>query len=83
MEINNIFLKSVLVSISIGIWIVVHQNAGIIQTQQKVTVKNPIKIQGKIDANVVGNVSIDNTVSVSIDEILAEDNKKYYYNNNR
>lgn len=41
---------------------------------------------GDIDAtvsgsvNVDGDVSVTNTVSVSIDEVLGKDNKKYYYN---
>lgn len=42
---------------------------------------------GNVDAYVNGRVSVDgsvdvdNTVSVSIDEVLGRDGKKYYYNN--
>lgn len=36
---------------------------------------------GDVDAYVRGSVEVDNTVSVSIDEVLGRDGKKYYYNN--
>jgi len=31
------------------------------------------------EISVNGNVEVDNTVSVSIDEVLGSDNKKYYF----
>jgi len=50
-----------------------------------VRVNNTVDISGSIDVlntvSVSGSVDVDNTVSVSIDEVLGEDNKKYYFNN--
>ena len=79
---KNISLKAILITIGIGIWILVLQNAGIIPTKQNVYVKG-----GYIDADinrtvdVRGSVDVDNTVSVSIDEVLGKNGQKYYYNN--
>ena len=81
---KNILLKAVLIVIAVGIWAIVLQNAGIIPTSQNVRVVNEVDAYvngGNIDANVSGYVDVDNTVSVSIDEVLARDGKKYYYNN--
>jgi len=83
-KLKNISLKAILIVIGLGIWILVLQNAGIIPTKQNVYVKG-----GYIDADingtvkVRGSVDIDNTVSVSIDEVLGENGQKYYYNNIR
>jgi len=38
-------------------------------------------VRGRVDVN--GSVNVDNTVSVSINEVLGKDGKKYYYNNSR
>lgn len=81
---KNISLKAILIVIGLGIWVIVLQNAGVIPTKQNVYVKG-----GYIDADVNGtvvvrgSVDVDNTVSVSIDEVLGKDGKKYYYNNSR
>lgn len=80
MEKKNLSLKAILIVIGIGIWAIVLQNAGIIPTKQNVYVKG-----GYIDVDntvrVRGSVSVDNTVSVSIDEVLGRDGRKYYYSN--
>jgi hypothetical protein len=78
---KNISLKAILIIIAAGIWIIVLQNAGIIPTNQNVKVVNEVDayVRGKVDVD--GSVSIDNTVSVSIDEVLGRDGKKYYFNN--
>lgn len=74
-------LKIVLIVIAVGIWAIVLQNAGIIPTNQNVKVVNEVDayVRGRVDVD--GSVSVDNTVSVSIDEVLGRDGKKYYYNN--
>jgi hypothetical protein len=80
MKNNDNITKICLIAIAIGIWTIVLQNA---TAEQSVYVKG-----GYIDADVSGEVEIsgsvdvDNTVSVSIDEVLKSDGKKYYYNNN-
>lgn len=57
---KNISLKAILILMTIGIWAVVLQNAGIIPTKQNVYVKG-----GYIDADVSGSVRVNNTVDVS------------------
>jgi hypothetical protein len=76
--------KIILLSIAIGIWAMVLQNAGIIPTNQNVKVVNTVDTHvtgGTIDADVSGRVDVDNTVSVSVDEVLAKNGQKYYFNN--
>ena len=71
-----------MIAIGIGTWVIVPQNAGIIPTKQNVYVKGgyiDADIDGTVDVR--GSVDVDNTVSVSIDEVLGRDGKKYYYNN--
>lgn len=56
---KNLSLKSILVIIAIGIWMLVLQNLGIIPVTQDVRVKNTI------DADVSGSVYVDGgTISV-------------------
>ena len=58
-QLKNISLKSILVIIAIGIWMLVLQNLGIIPVTQDVRVKNTI------DADVSGSVYVDGgTISV-------------------
>lgn len=79
---KNISLKAILIAIGLGIWVIVLQNAGVIPTKQNVYVKGgyiDADINGAVDVR--GSVNVDNTVSVSIDEVLDRDGKKYYYNN--
>jgi len=80
---KNLSLKAILIIIAIGIWAIVLQNAGIIPTDQRVKVMNEVNayVRGRVDVN--GSVNVDNTVSVSINEVLGKDGKKYYYNNSR
>jgi len=51
-------LKSILLAIAIGIWILVLQNFGIIPVSQDVRVTNEVDIKG--------NVDVGNTVDVSV-----------------
>lgn len=58
-QLKNLSLKSILVIIAIGIWMLVLQNFGIIPVTQDVRVKNTI------DADVSGSVYVDGgTISV-------------------
>ena len=52
-QLKNLSLKSILVIIAIGIWILVLQNLGIIPVTQDVRVENTI------DADVSGSVYVD------------------------
>ena len=76
---NRISLRVILITIAIGIWAIVLQNAGIIPTNQNVYVVNTVPVSGDVDVS--GHVSVDNTVSVSIDEVLHKDGRKYYFSN--
>lgn len=83
---KNLSLKVILITIGIGIWVIVLQNAGVIPTKQNVYVKGGyVDVSGSVDIDntvrVNGSVDVDNTVSVSIDEVLQRDGKKYYFNN--
>lgn len=81
---KSISLKAILIVIGIGIWVNVLQNSGIIPTKQNVYVKGgylDANIDGTVDVS--GSVRVDNTVSVSIDEVLGKNGQKYYYNNSR
>lgn len=83
---KSISLKAILITIGLGIWAIVLQNAGVIPTKQNVYVKGGyIDVSGSVDidntVSVQGSVDVDNTVSVSIDEVLGRNGKKYYFNN--
>lgn len=78
---KNLSLKSILVSIAIGIWMLVLQNLGIIPIAQDVRVKKAVEVSGKVD--------IDNTVDINLQEIngrsdvffnnpMRGDDDKYY-----
>jgi hypothetical protein len=75
-------IKRLLISITIGVWVLVLQNFNLFNVPRNVEVDG-----GYINSSVIGNVSVrgsvdvDNTVSVSIDEVLDKDGKKYYYKN--
>ena len=55
---KNISLKAILLSIAIGIWAIVLQNAGIIPTNQNVKVVNSVDVSGTVD---VGEVDVNIT----------------------
>jgi hypothetical protein len=75
-ETKGTYVKFPLFLIGIGVWVIVLQNAGVITTKYKVHVESG-------NVGVKGSVSVDNTVSVSIDEVLGRDGGKYYFNNRR
>ncbi len=76
MEISSKFIKSTLLLLTIGVWVLVFQNAGIFPriTPQRITVDSALRI--------MGNVEVDNTVFVkgSIDANIESINgySKFY-----
>ena len=89
---KEIIFSMLLIFIATGIWGLFLQNLGYFKNEgvvvdennvQNVRVLNTVdtNVQGG-EVNVSGNVSVGNTVSVSIDEVLGEDDKKYYFKNN-
>ncbi|MCF8716435.1 hypothetical protein JM658_16530 [Joostella atrarenae] len=79
---KNISLKAILIIMTVGIWAVVLQNAGIIPTKQNVYVKG-----GYVDVS--GSVDIDNTVDVNgyldvnLEAINGKSNAFYDMNGNK
>ena len=77
---KNVSLKAILMAMTIGVWAIVLQNAGIIPTNQNVKVVNTVDTfvnGGNIDADVSGSVSVDNTVDVNIEEVNGYDAQTY------
>lgn len=76
---KNIYFKVVLFFIGTGIWAIVLQNAGIIPSKQGVYVKG-----GNIDADISqpievrGQVEIENTIDVNIQQINGEEPSNPY-----
>jgi predicted nucleic acid-binding protein len=58
MEINSRFMKVILVSIAVGIWVLIFQNAGVIPQVK------PQRIAVDSALNVMGSVDVDNTVFI-------------------
>ena len=64
----NITLKGILISISLGIWIIVLQNTGLIPTNQNVYVKGGyVDVSGNVKVD--GSVDVDNTVDINVSKI--------------
>ena len=85
---KDIVLFVTLLFIASGIWGIFLQNMGYfrgnndVMTEgdvQLVEVVNTVDADIQNEVRVSGNVEVDNTVSVSIDEVLGSDNKKYYF----
>jgi hypothetical protein len=74
---TNISLRLLLITATVGIWILVLQNFGIIPTSQNVRVTNKVGVTGSVDASVSGSVNIDNTVDVNLQEINGHRNCFY------
>ncbi len=66
---KNISLKVILISMTLGIWAVVLQNAGVIPTSQNVKVVNSVDTYVNGTVKVSGSVDVDNTVGVNIQQI--------------
>jgi len=74
---SSFSLRGILILLTVGVWLIVLQNAGIIPSKQKVYVKGgyldadvtgSVEVSGSVDVS--GSVGIDNTVDVNINEIL-------------
>ena len=61
--------KGMIAVATVGIWILVLQNFGVIPVSQNVKVTNVIAVEGRVRADVSGTVSVDNTVDVNLSEI--------------
>ena len=60
-QLKNLSLKSILMAIAVGIWMLVLQNLGVIPVAQDVRIKKTVKVSG--------NVDVDNTIDVNLQEI--------------
>ena len=58
---NDKIIRITLITIAIGIWTLVYQNA---TTEQNVYVKG-----GRLNANVSGSVDVDNTLDINIESV--------------
>ena len=72
---SNNSLKAILITIAVGIWAIVLQNAGVIPTNQNVKVVNTVDVSGNVDVD--GSVSVDNTVDVNISAVNGHSNAFY------
>ena len=71
MDKNVNSIKSILIFLTIGIWLLVLQNFGVIPNKQNVYVKGgSVKVTGYVNADVTGSVDVDNTVDINIQQIL-------------
>jgi hypothetical protein len=81
----------ILFFIATGIWGIFIQNLGFFKSEERVVDQNKVQqvqVVNTVDTNiqsgevsVTGSVDVENTVSVSIDEVLHSDGKKYYFSN--
>jgi hypothetical protein len=75
----NVSMRVILIAMTIGIWITVLQNAGIIPTKQNVFVKGGyLRISGNVDVDKINNsVTVDGDVDVDIKRINGKRNVFY------
>lgn len=80
---KNISLKAILISIALGIWVIVLQNAGVIPTNQNVKVVNTVdaKVRGSVD--VENEVEVSGNVDVNLEAINGNSNVFYDFGGNR
>ncbi len=69
MEINSRFIKAILVSIAVGIWVLIFQNAGIIPQikPQRIAVDSALTVTGSVDVD--NTVFIKGSVDANIESI--------------
>lgn len=87
---KNISLKTILIAIGVGIWVIVLQNAGIIpklvgtengtQTVYVTGGNIDADINGTVDVR--GSVSVDNEVDVNLESINGKSNAFYDFGGN-
>ena len=61
------FVKMILISIAISLWVIVLQNFGIL----KPVSKSQVIVANTVDVS--GSVSVDNTVDVNLDQVVGYD----------
>ena len=69
--------KGMIAIATIGIWILVLQNLGIIPISQNVDIENTVEVEGKVNARVLGDVNVGNTVDVNLSAINGYSNCFY------
>ncbi len=69
MELNTKFVKTTLILITVGIWVIVFQNAGIFPrlTPQKITADEPLVVTGEVDVN--NTVTVKGNVNANLESI--------------
>lgn len=69
MELSTRFIKTTLILITVGIWVIVFQNAGIFPSiaPQKITSDDPIVVTGEVDVN--NTVTVKGRVNANIESI--------------
>lgn len=80
----NVTLRMILITIALGIWVIVLQNAGIIPTKQNVYVKGGYlnaKINDKVE--IEGGVDINSVVDVNLEQINGHSNAFYDFSGNK
>jgi hypothetical protein len=60
--------------IALGIWIIVLQNAGVIETKKEVKVLNTVDVQGNVDVEGSVNANVENTVDINVRAINGDEN---------
>jgi len=82
-KVSNKTYNPVLIAIALGIWVLVLQNAGIIDSSKVVEVSNTVDVEGAVNirgaVDVQGEVdaNVDNIVDVNIEEINGKGNVFY------
>ena len=66
---KNISLKAILLTIAVGIWAIVLQNAGVIPTNQNVKVVNTVDVNGSVRVSGEVDANVGNTVDINISAI--------------
>jgi len=69
MEVNPRFIKITLILITLGIWIIIFQNAGILpqMAPQKIAVDTALQVRGSVDVD--NTVFIKGSVDANIESI--------------
>lgn len=60
--------------IALGIWTIVLQNAGVIETKKEVKVLNTVDVQGNVDVEGSVNANVENTVDINVRAINGDEN---------
>ncbi|MEY2792061.1 MAG: hypothetical protein RJA76_53 [Bacteroidota bacterium] len=76
-KVSNKTYNPVLIAIALGIWVLVLQNAGIIDRNKEVEVSNKVAIQGDVDVQGPVDANIGSTVDVNIQAINGNSNAFY------